>query len=211
MKDHNPKYALIVLAVLYGVGILGMLSPYRTLFVSLTPFNLLISLGLLLYFQVPKYHTFYARFYWVVILGFLVELIGVNTGFPFGVYEYGPAFGPQILGTPPLIGVNWFILVYGALVWVKKWNLSRWLTSVLVGVLITLLDMVMEPVAVELYFWAWESSEIPIQNYISWAVIGSILAYIMQSTELPQDLKVAKFVFVLQVLFFGILYFALPL
>ena len=198
----SPKTAIFILVVLYLVGIGGMLSPYQHLFITLTPVNLLITLGLLLFWQEPKTYPFYARMYGVMLAGFVIEVIGVNTGFPFGIYEYGVAFGPRILGTPPLIGINWFILVYGALVWIKEWGLSKGMTAILTGIAVTALDLIMEPVAIALEFWTWEADVVPWQNYLSWSVIGALMAYALLSINLPRDLKVAKVVFVLQVVFF---------
>ena len=210
MIDYNPRNASWLLLILYVVGIGGMLSPYQSTFILLTPFNLLISLGLVLYYQEPKTHAFYSRFYLVMLTGFLVEVLGVNTGFPFGEYTYGVAFGPRILGTPPLIGVNWFIVVYGALMWVKKWGWgNRLIQSLLVGLMVVALDVIMEPVAIALGFWEWADPNVPLQNYISWAVIGGAMAYYLNQDPLPTDIQIAKWVFVMQALFFSTLYFGL--
>jgi putative membrane protein len=46
-----------------------------------------------------------------LLLGFLSELIGVRTGWPFGVYEYTAALRPAVLGVPVVISMAWMVLV----------------------------------------------------------------------------------------------------
>jgi uncharacterized membrane protein len=42
----------------------------------------------------------------------LVEIIGINTGFPFGHYYYSNILKIQFLSVPVIIGINWVVLTY---------------------------------------------------------------------------------------------------
>jgi len=43
----------------------------------------------------------------IFIVGYLVEVIGVNTGILFGHYGYSLQMGPALLGTPLVMGISW--------------------------------------------------------------------------------------------------------
>ena len=124
-EKRYENMAKIILVAVHVVGIAGMLSPYRELFLLLTPFNLLLSFGILLTFHRERSPKFYKSMLFIIISGFVIEVIGVNTGYPFGTYTYGEAFGPQLMGTPFMIGVNWFIMAYcGAMLFKSFFLLS---------------------------------------------------------------------------------------
>ena len=99
--------------VFYIVGVVGFgLKISQDIFQSLTAYSLLLCLYLL-----AVYHENYTRkelgvFLLIYLLGFGVELLGVNTGLIFGNYNYGDGLGFKVLGTPLMIGVNWLFLIY---------------------------------------------------------------------------------------------------
>ena len=107
------KAAVIILGLFHISGIIAIVAtPFRDVFLSLTPLNLLISAVLLFIFH-EKYSKIHVlSFVIIAILGYIFEVIGVNTGKIFGVYTYGPVLGWKLLETPLIIGVNWIILTY---------------------------------------------------------------------------------------------------
>ena len=48
-------------------------------------------------------------------LGFIIEVLGVQTGVLFGAYSYGDPLGFKVFDVPLLIGVNWLILSFSSL------------------------------------------------------------------------------------------------
>ena len=44
--------------------------------------------------------------------------------------------------------------------------------SILAGLLCTLMDFVIEPIAIKYDFWSWEGNEIPLFNYLTWFVFS---------------------------------------
>lgn len=199
----NRKGAIGLLIALHVVGIIGMLSPLREYFLVLTPFNLLISLAILIYFHEEKSRKFYFIMAVIMIAGFIIEIIGVNTGWPFGVYEYGDPLGPKLLGTPFMIGVNWFILSYCGAMLFKKVTKSMLANAVLAGLSITAFDMILEPVAIHLNFWTWSAESVPIQNYITWAICISLFAYLIYKIESRLKNPISNWVLAVQVIFFA--------
>ncbi len=197
-------YAAIVLIVLYLVGIVGFLSPFQSFFIALTPLQLLISLFALFMFHRGQWTFFIIAF----SIGFLAELIGVNTGYIFGEYIYGNVLGWKLFGTPLLIGVNWILVAYGACAIIDVFeikNIPVVLKAFLASLLMLFLDWWIEPVAIKTGMWNWVGGDIPLENYIGWLMIGYIIAisYFMFSPK--QKNYIAMLVFVLQLLFFSVL------
>jgi len=203
----KPGMGIAILLILYTVGIVGILLPIHERFIYLTPFNLLVSLGIMLYFH-PHWKS--ATYWYLVIAyvwGFMAELLGVQTGLLFGDYAYGGVLGPKVWGTPLMIGINWMMLGYaagilsntllGPLHWVLRGTLAALL---MVG-----LDVLIEPVAIAYDFWSWGGGSIPLSNYVGWFLVAFPLECFFAYYHRATRNKVAISLFVLQVLFFGIL------
>jgi bisanhydrobacterioruberin hydratase len=200
------RWSVAILSLVYSVGIAGILSPWKDWFVAMTPFSLLLSGALIgwnepvsgrgiLLFAVTSY-----------LLGLLIEITGVSTGFPFGEYTYGEILGPKIGGAPWLIGINWFIISYGANEWVTRWGWSR-RASIAAGALLPLCaDFLIEPVAIHLGFWQWAQGTPPWQNYAGWCGVSLALALAYARTCAGKGTNpVAPWVFAWQILFFFLL------
>lgn len=206
MKSKN-KIASFLLIVFYTVGVIGILGDFEERFVLFTPFNLLLSIGLVYWTHPSDYRPLWKLAGICFITGLGIEIIGVQSGLIFGNYQYGPVLGPKLLGTPLMIGVNWAMLVYGAGATINQLvpNKNNWLKAILGAILMTLLDVLIEPVAMELNFWSWENSIVPLQNYIAWffvalPLLGAYFQLVGKTTN-----KVAILLFIIQFLFFGIL------
>ncbi|MFT4601164.1 MAG: putative membrane protein [Arenicella sp.] len=144
----------------------------------------------------------------IFIVGYVIELIGVQTGYLFGQYEYETAMGPLLKGTPIFMGATWYATVSGAA------NISRFVKSpmysqaILAGLLTVLMDVLIEQVAVSYGLWQWVGGEIPLYNYVCWFVFGTLFAFIyLKFTENKN--KVAFQLFWIWIAFFSILTFAI--
>jgi len=82
---------------------------------------------LLLWNQPEKNTAFFVFFAFSFLVGMGVEMIGVNTGHLFGIYQYGVKMGAKFNGVPWLIGLNWFILMFCCGIVMTK--LHRWITE----------------------------------------------------------------------------------
>ncbi len=194
--------AKTILVIVHLAGIVGMLSPMRDMFLKFTPFNLLLSFTILLTFHKERSNRFYISMIFIMIAGFIIEIIGVNTGFPFGEYSYGSAFGPQLLGTPFMIGVNWFIMAYCGAMLFRNFTKSPIFNAICAGIAITLVDIVLEPVAITFDFWNWTNPTVPIQNYFTWAICISLFSLLLYGLRLKYKNPLANWVLGVQILFF---------
>lgn len=201
----SPKVAAVLLAIVYAVGLVGLSSPLRSLFVELTPLNLLLTLAVLL-----AYHGRFERdfvFFAILVMagGFAVEWLGVHTGVPFGAYQYLEALGPKLDGVSLVIGVNWLILIYA--IGVSTQGLSRRpaLRVVLGALLMVGIDLLIEPVAVRLGFWAWEGGQIPLWNYLGWFGVSVAFFWLFEVLRFRKTNPTALPVFAICLAFFAIL------
>jgi putative membrane protein len=144
-----------------------------------------------------------------------LEYVGVNTGLIFGKYTYGESLGIKIGNTPLLIGINWIIVVYSSLHLVqtasKKLNIKvNALTAAAIGgLLMVILDLLIEQVAPKLDFWAFENLEVPLQNYTAWFFFGFTFCFWLIKIGLISDNPIGWRVYIIQMVFFAILNFML--
>jgi len=127
-------------------------------------------------------------------LGFVAEVVGVHTGWPFGRYSYTGKLAPEIAGVPPVIVLGWAMMTYPALL------LARWLTrqppgspsgggrrhraamaAAAGGALLAGWDLFLDPRMVAEGVWEWAPGNgptlngIPLTNTAGWLLVGTIL------------------------------------
>jgi len=200
------KLAVSTLVVVHFFGALGLIYPAsRPYFEAATPINLLLTVSLLLYF-----HTDWNASFWLFTIityfcGYFVEVLGVHTEFIFGSYAYGNTLGFQVWQVPLIIGVNWLILVYASGSLVSRLKIHVVLKSLLGATLMVLLDMLIEPVAIKLDFWDWADGIIPTQNYLGWFIVALFLQFAFHLLIFKKENSLAKFVLLVQAIFFIVL------
>ena len=207
----NEKTVIIALVILHVVGILGFtFFNFEGFFYRLTPFNLIISLTLVLSFH-PTWHRKSIFFFVFTFLwGFFIELIGVNTGSIFGHYEYDFALGFKIFNTPPVIGINWVLTSYCLAIATNHLMSEKdnWIIKALIATLgMVILDFFIEPVATKTGMWHWENNIIPLKNYIGWFLTALPIQLLFFKLMGDVKNKIAVVLFVLMFLFFFILNF----
>ncbi|MEM4780719.1 MAG: bisanhydrobacterioruberin hydratase [Halalkalicoccus sp.] len=116
-----------------------------------------------------------------------IELTGVLTGLPYGEFSYELDLGPMLLDLVPLgLPVFYFpillnsyllaLLVLGDTSFPRRFALT-------LGIVITL-DLILDPGAVALGFWGWETPGayygVPAINYLGWLLSGTIAIAILQ-------------------------------
>ena len=109
-----------------------------------------------------------------------IEMIGVRTGVPYGTFSYQLDLGPMVFGVPVGLPVFFFpillnsyllaLLVLGPISLPTRFGLA--LAFVLA------MDLVLDPGAVALGFWAWTDPGayygVPAVNYAGWVLSGSV-------------------------------------
>ncbi len=196
----------IFLVIFFAVGALGLgLGATRDFFIGLMPFSILLGIVLMFWMHNSWQIKQVLVFLLIALLGFFFELAGVLTGEIFGNYSYGRALGFKLWGTPPMIGLNWLMLVYAIFAIVSRYRIHR-VIQVFVGALLMVgYDVVMEPVAMQLDMWDWRGGIIPMQNYIAWFLISLLMFSILHLAKLKYTNKVASTLFFVQLGFFLIL------
>ena len=193
----------LILIILHAVGLVGFIINPQ-FFKPLSFINLIISILLILLANEVIEGRLLKNLLIISIIGYLVEVIGVKTGFIFGEYTYGNSLGLKLLNVPLLIGANWAILLYSTaqLCFTK----NMYLNAMIGAVLMVFLDYFMEQNAARFDFWYWKQAVIPIQNFIAWFLISFILNLFFQKELMKSKNSVAKNFYYIQCLFFVILY-----
>lgn len=123
----------------------------------------------------------------LTVYSFFIEIIGVNTGFPYGFFEYGIDLGPMLFGQVPLglpvffipLVVNAYLLIL-LLVPERTEKIVPRLLTVIGTVL--LLDLVLDPGAVAINFWDYGGGlyyGVPLSNYLGWVLSASVSVFIL--------------------------------
>ncbi|AWB27031.1 bisanhydrobacterioruberin hydratase [Halococcoides cellulosivorans] len=125
---------------------------------------------------------------------YAIEFVGVLTGLPYGPFEYTIDLGPMIAGTvPAALPIFFFPLVLNAYL-LAVLLLGRragraWIRLPAVVLTVLAMDVVLDPGAVGLGFWAYGSSTtgglwgalvgtlfygVPLSNYAGWVLSASV-------------------------------------
>ena len=204
--NQRKVYFKLVITVFYAVGIIGMMIPaFRPAFQMLTPFHLLLSLGILFLFHRDWNLGFLIFAAAAFLLGYGSEVMGVHTGFPFGNYSYGPVLGFQLFEVPLMIGVNWLLLVYMTGNLFKERVSNDLLAAALSASLMVLLDVAIEPVAVALDFWTWEGDIIPLSNFIGWFGVAFLIQLIYRKVVFDKSNAISFYLLLHMAAFFVLL------
>ena len=200
MKKDKDIVGLFII-VLHVFGAIGLSTKYcSNLFLSLVPYNLILTF-LLCFFYV-SFKKYYLPIFLIVLIGFVIEVIGVKTGYVFGSYSYGDSLGFKILEVPVIIGLNWLILCLSIFSLFSVICNNKFLLLLFSSVSMVLLDFIIEPVALEYSFWSWFDISVPIQNYIMWFFICFVMHYILLKYRVNVHYKLGVYVVLSQLFFF---------
>ncbi len=190
--------------IFYVVGVIGFSIKYTYgLFIYLTPIVLLMSLGLLFYYDRNNITKKKILFYiFIYISSLLVEMFGVNTGILFGEYKYGIGLGIKVVDTPILIGINWVLMIYITSSIFTKLR-PNFLSQVIIpsGLMISY-DIIMERAAPKMDMWSWANDIIPLQNFLMWGGLAILFHSIRYILKIEIKNKMATPIFIAQVLLF---------
>ncbi|WP_353634512.1 bisanhydrobacterioruberin hydratase [Halobacterium sp. NMX12-1] len=119
----------------------------------------------------------------LVAYAFGIEFVGVATGWPYGHFEYLVELGPMLAGSVPLglpvfflpLVVNSYLLVlllFGR-------HIRRAVVRLpAVAAVVVWMDVVLDPGAVALGFWAYDAAGayygVPLSNYLGWVLSATV-------------------------------------
>jgi bisanhydrobacterioruberin hydratase len=199
------KYPFHVLfASMYLAGLIGLnIESVRAFFYFFTPIHLVSALAIVLYFHQDWSNSFKIYCISAFLIGFLIEVVGVNTGLVFGQYQYDTTLGFKVFGTPPVIGALWLLLSYCFGIFVEQFQISKSFKIVLAASLMTALDFITEPVAIRFKMWSWFGKQPPLQNYIGWFVVSLLIFSLFFNLDFKKENKIATWILLLNTLFFA--------
>ena len=124
--------------------------------------------------------------------GFLIELIGLKTGWPFGTYEYDPTLGPQLFDVPLVVPFAWAMIAHPILCAARR-VAGNWV-FLYGGFGLMAYDLFLDPQMVTAGRWEWEvtgshvpfTPEVPLSNAFGWLLSGMALIAILHLV-LPRD------------------------
>ena len=119
----------------------------------------------------------------LAVFAILLESFAVATGFPYGRFVYGEKIGAKVFDLVPwTVPFAWSPLLLTSMAIARRWARQPLTMAVLSGLLLVLIDMVLDPAAVAQQFWTWQHPgvyyQVPISNFIGWfcsGVVGSLL------------------------------------
>lgn len=203
LANFSKRYGLGILITFHFFGVVMMAYYDLDLFASFTPGNLMLSAILVFFASAQKEWGKLGLFLSLsFLIGYWAEVLGTQTGFPFGSYQYLPNLGFQILAVPLVIGVNWFLIAYSAAMWARKFVASKWFQVLLASALMVALDLFIEPLCEVLGFWAWENKSAPLANYLGWYGVSILVQASLVGLKIKEDNPLARWYFVLVALFF---------
>ena len=124
---------------------------------------------------------------WLAVLvsyTYLIESVGIRTGWPYGSFEYAVDLGPMLGGVPLALPVFFIPLVVNAyllcllLLGGRASNGPVRLLAVIATVIA--MDVVLDPGAVALGFWTFGGGafyDVPLSNYAGW-VLSAVVAVV---------------------------------
>jgi putative membrane protein len=214
-KEHMTGldiFFTVSLVFIYLAGLAGFLFIERfSGWTFLTPLVLFVT-GLYAFYPMirERNRRFAVWFGITAVITFFLEVLGAATGWVFGHYSYGQGLGFRLLGVPPVIGWNWVLVVFGAREISRRLIRDKlWLMALVTAFICVAFDFIMEPAAVRMDFWTWDSGRIPLQNYLAWGIISFAAAFFYPGRQ-EKDVPLRRFpvIFIItQTVFFSVLNF----
>ncbi len=136
---------------------------------------------------------------------YAIEYIGVTTGWPYGGFSYGVTLGPMIEGIPAALPLFFLPIVmnsYLLCVLLLGDLADRWVVRLAVVIpAVVAMDVVLDPAAVSLGFWAFADGgafyNVPLSNYAGWVVSATVAVAVMDwafdRDELESRLRSCEF------------------
>lgn len=197
------KYSLIIGYLVSIIGILLFIDKPH--YFRVAGCFVVLSFVVLMLFHKPHSLKFWITLMVIGVLGFAIEAVGTNTGLIFGNYTYGETLGVKLFRTPLVMAVNWMVLVYLVYDLLKGWNISFMLKSIVSSVILVIYDFVMEPVAIAMDMWTWDTGNPPMYNYIGWFLVSLLFFLYIYRSKLKFENPLSRTLFWLHCIFFGAL------
>jgi bisanhydrobacterioruberin hydratase len=183
-KDYS-KYFLITAVAL-------VIAAYFPVKLSINPEMAPISGIFIILMSLPCYAALIAwlgfkksltLIFILSIYALFIETIAIITGFPYSNFHYTNLIGFKLLGyTPYTVPFAYVPLFLGCFYIASLNTIEKWKIIILTTFLVLVADMVLDPSAVALKFWVYESQGIfygvPLMNFMGWILTGLLSSLI---------------------------------
>jgi uncharacterized membrane protein len=182
-------YAAVLVYIL--LGLIFRFNVSADVFFGLAFALLFFTLGQALYEMGIKKAVLFLLITGTV--GFLAEVLGTNSGFPFGRYYYTNFLGSKFLGVPVVVPLVWFVIAYLSYSIVagnvpgsqpNSTGSSLFAKTVLLTALGAVAwDFMIDPMFSSYGYWVWtgqflplpELDGIPLTNFVGWFVLVALM------------------------------------
>jgi len=183
-REGAITVSLAVLLTLYAFTRILQILPFSTPSTALVALEIFSALTFALIHGAKHYRLRGILVFAAIclVIGNIIENIGVFTGFPYGHYQFLPLMGPQLVRVPILLGLAYIGMAY------VSWTLARLILGatasrpigtqlitvpILAAVIMTAWDFAQDPVwSTLLHAWRWRDGGIwfgvPLTNYAGW-------------------------------------------
>jgi putative membrane protein len=137
----------------------------------------------------------------------MAEWLGIKFGFLFGDYSYGANLGMKLDDVPIIMGINWVILSLATRGIIQRFFKLPVMKILVSSVLMVSLDILIEPLAPQLDYWSFDTMVAPLSNYIGWLIYSILIQSLLELVQFKGHFKISLHILIIQLLFFGSLYF----
>lgn len=115
-------------------------------------------------------------------VGFVAEILGVHTDFPFGEYAYTQVLRPHLFSVPLVMIAAWLVLLAYIMEMLRDYRLAPPARIALASIWMTSIDFIIDPLAAgPLDYWAWTHPGwyygIPATNFLGWLAVSALAFY----------------------------------
>lgn len=180
-----PAQAAVALAWIarhFGLGLHDMVKGSTWVYMALMPL-----LTFLLYLPALGLRRSALFLLWGSAVGAAAELLGTQTGVPFGAYAYGDLLGAKILGHVPwFIPPSWYAMSLLSYDLARRLRLRGWGTIGVAALFMVLWDVALDPamtttVATGGSFWAYAEGGpyfgMPLANWAGWLLTSLVIVW----------------------------------
>ncbi len=117
-------------------------------------------------------------------IGFIAELVGSETGVPFGNYNYTDVLGLRVFGVPAVVPLAWAMFGWLALLCAQHVG-GGWRGAAVGSLVLVAWDLFLDPQMVRLGAWEWSATAgpwlnaIPVVNSVGWFAVGLVMMRIL--------------------------------
>lgn len=113
------------------------------------------------------------------LFAYVIEYVGLVSGFPYGSFAYSALMGPKVFGSLPLLlPVAYLPLVFGGTALSAFFVKKTFVRIVTATVFLVLFDLVLDPGAVAIGLWSFSAGGwyygVPLTNFVGWLLSGFV-------------------------------------